>query len=237
MMVESEDSPFRRPGFVLAAGFLAIVVCFAIVAVFKSGSGSSAKEPPTGSSDTSPAAVAGGCNPTGTDQTIPTVAPKGVTWSLFHGVALPASSADGPLITEGDVARCYAHTPAGALIAASQISVRFGLSDDWREVTARQVEAGPAREAYVKLRARITVPPADGGGFGQMAGFKFITYTPQTAVIEVVLRGPEGTMRASVFTVVWDGGDWKIHLLSNGSLTNTQQDVTSLDGYAAWAGI
>ncbi|TDC69803.1 hypothetical protein E1200_07215, partial [Actinomadura sp. GC306] len=82
---------------------------------------------------TTSAAKPDGCAAVGNDQSIPSTAPNQVYWKRFEGVALPFSSSVGPLEVKGDVARCYEHTPRGALFAAVQISVRLDRSARWRE--------------------------------------------------------------------------------------------------------
>ena len=57
--------------------------------------------------------------PTGS-QAVPQYSPQGITWQLYQTVALPYSNTAGPMIVDGGVARCYAHDPLGALLAASQ---------------------------------------------------------------------------------------------------------------------
>lgn len=66
--------------------------------------------PPTTATDpTRPA----GCRTTGTDQTIPTGTPAGVSWSLAKGVAVPLSASDGPVLhTAAGVGYCYSTHPS-----------------------------------------------------------------------------------------------------------------------------
>ena len=104
--------------------------------------------------------------------------------------------------SQGDIARCYARTPLGALIAASQISARIGYSDQWRQVVEHQTVPGPGQREYLRKNAGLTTAqmPA-AGSVAQTAAFKFITYTPDTAVIQLVTRFNNGQYQATLVTV------------------------------------
>lgn len=243
--VEEAPSPFRRPMFILSAGFLAAIVVLAAFMLRASLGDDS--DPPGGSSPQPTAAGnaggipagTGNCRPADTNQQIPAAAPPGVNWQIFKSSALPVSAAAGPLITEGDVVRCYAHTPAGALIAATQLSARVELADGWRQVVNRSVVAGPGREAFVQEHAKqASSAPAGAGSLAQVAGFRFVTFSPETAVIELVVRAPTtGSLASSVTTVKWADGDWKLELQPDGSANSQPRLIESLDGYARWGGV
>ncbi|WP_326798177.1 hypothetical protein OG946_24605 [Streptomyces sp. NBC_01808] len=238
-------SPWLRTGFVLAAAFIGFVaVIGAVVAIG-----------PDGSTDDDPAAAessgAGTAGPPGSapaddgspcpeladeQQDTPASPPDGVTWALYRAVALPASKAAGPAVAGGDVARCYARTPVGALLASSQISVRYLAADDWLEVTLAQT-VGAGRDTYIEDRsaAEETAPPdAEDGAHGQIAGFRFVTYSDTTAVIQTVWRFPDGRMQAATTTMLWQDGDWKLEYPAEPAAPTP---VDSLAGYTAWGGV
>lgn len=238
---DGEGRSVFKTGFILAAGFLAVVVVVAIVLVLSHGGGrgAAAPAPPAqpGMSSAPASPATGGCHPPDASQQVPASAPPGVTWSLYQGIAMPSSSTAGPMIVDGDVARCYARTPVGALIAAWQISTRYLIAHDWRAVTLDQTMPGPGRNAYLEKRAQIGNASASPGEYAQLAGFKFVTYTPAEAVIEVVTRGNDGSMGVTVLTVMWSARDWKLQLQSDGNASPSVQQVTSLDGYVPWGGV
>jgi len=132
----------------------------------------------------------------------------------------------------------YAHTPTGALLAATQIGARYLISpgDDWRRVVQEQVLSGPGRDVYVEKRAKVTssAPP---GTYGQFAGFRFVTYTPDVAVIQLVSRFSDGTLQVSTYTVRWVNGDWRLQLQPDGGASPTLQRVDNLAGFVPWGGI
>lgn len=178
-----------------------------------------------------------------TQTAVPTSAPSDVLWSLFDGVALPSSATAGPTRTDGAVHAGYAHTPEGALIADVQIAVRYLATpgSGWRDILAQQIVPGPGVEAYTKARTAAGLGNANHvgtAGVGQVVGFRFVTYTPSVAVIQIVVRFPStGQYQVATNTVDWLDGDWKLQLLPDGSSASTQQAVNSLAGFTPWSGV
>ncbi len=244
---DDSRSPWLRNGFVLAVAFIGFVAVIGVAVLVSSDTpegGSTAASPTpgadarTGQPPPSAAADRGDCP--GLDDTgrkVPTAPPEGVDWKLFHSVALPSSKAAGPAVVEKDVARCYAHTPLGALLATSQISVRYLAADDWQGVTRAQT-VGDGREPYLKARTaseRTADPEAqDGAAQGQIAGFDFVSYTGSTAVIRTVWRFQDGRMQAASTTVLWRDGDWKLEYPADPPVP---APVDSLAGYVEWGGV
>ncbi|MFE3588256.1 hypothetical protein ACFXOY_12095 [Streptomyces niveus] len=238
-------SPWLRTGFVLAAAFVGFVAVIAGAVVFTSDAsgqddGSAASRPPVDRAAADPSSPPGGdgacAELADTRQDIPAAAPKGVTWALFGAVAVPASKDAGPAVTGDDVARCYARTPVGALLATSQISVRYLAADDWRKVTELQT-VGAGRAAYITGRTKAEKEAStdrDGGAHGQIAGFRFVTYDKSTAVIETVWRFPDGRMQSAITTVLWRDGDWR---LEYPAAPAAPTPVGSLAGYTTWGGV
>jgi hypothetical protein len=233
-------NPFRRPGFIVAAGFLAIVVVLGVIVAATRSPGDSS-HPGLGAHPPAPGAGGGNapstCRPADTSQQIPTTTPAGVTWELFQAIAVPASAAAGPLKREGDLRSCYAHTPTGALIAATQIEPRLTYSSSWRQILDRQVMDGAGKNAFLADRKAKGVPGVlPAGGVAQYAGFKFVTYSPDTAVIDVANRLGPDTWVSGISTVKWRGGDWKLEIRPDGTPSAEGQDLSSLTGYVPWGG-
>jgi hypothetical protein len=175
--------------------------------------------------------------PTGS-QAVPQYTPQGITWQLYQTVALPYSNTAGPMIVDGGVARCYAHDPLGALLAASQIPYRYLISPDWRQVVQLQVTPGKGRQVYVAERSKVTNASGNQPGeYNQLAGFKFVTYSPAVAVVEIVTKNGNGGLQAGPDTVEWSDGDWKLQLQPDGSSSAQELPVTSLVGFATWSGV
>jgi hypothetical protein len=220
-----------------------IVIVLAVVVVIVSGGGSGRPSAPPSAGPPpvpSPRARAGtgACSLPATDQAVPAAAPAGVRWQIYNTVALPFSATDGPQVVTGDVARCYAHTPTGALLAAVQIAVRYVLAASWRTVLAEQVVPGPGAGAYAAQRAQDpSVDTSQPGQYGQIAGFQFIAYTPAIAVMQIVSLLPGGTLQMTTMTAQWSGADWQLALHDDGSPGGSVQQLSSLDGFVPWGGV
>ena len=184
------------------------------------------------------ASSASGCHVAPGSQAVPQYTPQGITWQLYQTVALPYSKTAGPMAVDGGVARCYAHDPLGALLAASQIPYRYLISPDWRHVVALQVMPGKGRGAYMAERSKVANTGGNQpGDYNQLAGFKFVTYSPAVAVIEIASKNGSGALQAGPVTVDWSDGDWKLQLQANGSSSSQELPITSLVGFATWSGV
>ncbi|MDQ6740765.1 MAG: hypothetical protein M3021_10505 [Actinomycetota bacterium] len=161
-----------------------------------------------------------------------------MNWQLYQTVALPYSTSYGPQHIEGDVARCYSHDPVGALFAASQIGARYLIAPNWQAVVSRQVVDNAGRTKFSSLRQAAGNPGGNQpGDYQQLSGFKFVTYSPSAAVVELVSKSSTGVMQATDATVEWIGDDWKLQLQLDGSESPSALPVSSLVGYSPWSGV
>jgi len=144
---------------------------------------------------------------------VPPVSLASVRRSGFYGVELPVSAQAGPFDTSGGVAAGFAHTPLGALLAAVNIGVRANAQWGPRIFTAviRGQVTGPDAGALLASCQAAYERAAQSGGVtgGQPLGtvdvteqaFRWITYTPAAAILDLVSAGPGSngtTVRASV---------------------------------------
>lgn len=164
------------------------------------------------------------------------VAPEGVRWQLFMGVALPYSSTFGPTVVDGPVYGGFGRSQSGALLAAVQVGTRYLLTpgEGWRDVLDRQVLPGTGRNAFARNRGGID-PQAPPGTYGQIAGFRIVTFTSEVAVVQLVSRFPtSGVLQVSTTTVRWVESDWRLQLQPDGGTSPTAQAVPTLDGFVVW---
>jgi hypothetical protein len=230
-----------RRGFLFAGAGVVVIV---VLLVFLLTTGDDAQVTAPQQPATSPAPGATG-HPGPTDEgptDVPTATPDGIRWEIFGGtglagVALPVSEAAGPRQITGSTATGYAHTPLGALLATSQIPVRKLMAPDWKAVVAQQVMPGPGRDAYQVARAQVTDTAVTPGQLGQLAGFKFVNYTPETATIQLVSRFANGGLQMTTITVAWSQGDWKEVLQPDGSDSPNAQNANNQTGYIQWGGV
>lgn len=241
---DDEKSSSRR-----AAAVLVVVVVLAAVAVaiVVRGTGSSVEEArapvPASSSPTPQQSPSGAASSTTTGATplptmLPTAAPEGVSWSFFQGYALPSSETAGPLQVKGSVHAGYSHSPEGALLAAVQIGIRVGFTagEEWRRVVEQQTIPSGGQDAFVKLRGTVTDFTVVPGEAPQYAGFRFVTYSPDAAVLQLATRTPQGDLQVGTKTVRWVDGDWKLEFQPDGGTSTTVQSVPDLAGFVVWGG-
>jgi hypothetical protein len=201
---------------------------------------------------TAPASPAGTAGSGQGQPQVPRVSLASVRWSGFYGVELPVSAQAGPFDTRGGTAAGFAHTPLGALLAAVNIGVRANAQWGPRIFGAviRGQVTGPDAAALLASCQAAYDQAAQSGQVtgGQPLGtvdvteqaFRWITYTPAAAILDLVSAGPGSngaTVRASVqMEVVWDGGDWKVVAPPGGDWGNSAAELSSLAGYTAFPG-
>ena len=229
----------KRPRRLIAAvAVLAVLLGAAVlILVLRPGAPASRPTPQVGLPAAPAPAVPTATTPTAKQQVL-TTAPTGVTWELFQGVALPVSATDGPNRIRGAVHAGFSHTPTGALLADAQIGVRSLATPEipgLREVAQEQLVDGPGKTAYLNLVASLkdnTPPP---GGYTQYVGFRYITYSPELAVVSLATRGRSGRIQVGTDTLRWTGTDWKLDLPPNG--LQQPQVVPDIAGYVPWQGV
>lgn len=248
----SDDQPVppsRRKVAVVAGVVLALVVGLVVVDVTAGGHGQQPARPGTAvpapasppatavpSGPTQPKAAGPVQPPADHDLTVPVVTPAGLVWSLWAGEWVPSSAAAGPTHLAGPIAAGYARTPLGSLIAAQQIGTRLLASPagGWRTVTLAQVLPGVGRSRYLVARAGTTdeAPP---GGFAQPTAFRFVSWTRDTAVVQLVARVPNRDgFQVVTLTLLWRNGDWRLQMQPDGGLSPTAIVVPSPSGFVLW---
>ncbi|MFJ6570698.1 hypothetical protein ACIQNU_25115 [Streptomyces sp. NPDC091292] len=243
-----ESRPFwKQRSWQLSAGFLGVVVVLSIVAALTSATDDTDDRARAAAAvgPLSEAAVMKNGRPEGcsTDDsagdTVPKTAPKDVSWRKLGVGDVPVSVSAGPTrIEKADKVLwwCYAHTPAGAIMAAHVIPSQMS-GPDWLTVTRQQVVAGTGREMFEFQRslAQDIAPGSDPGPVASYAGYSVISYTSKAATIRVLLKGEQGYGACSI-DLRWSGGDWKILPGGNGDLQTSMTSVSNVSGYTMWGG-
>lgn len=180
---------------------------------------------------------ANGCDPMPSGEEIPTTPPQ-VRWEVYRGAVLPVSQEHGPAVLDGAIARCYSHTPTGALLAATHIEYRFLVDPDGgMRVVQEQTVPGEGQDALVAaLRERGRPEPAGPGQLCQVAGYRFVTYTPREAVIAVASACGD-TLQLTESRVQWRDGDWYQVLEPDGGWSPTAALLADLSGMTIWSGV
>lgn len=165
--------------------------------------------------------------------TIPTAPPTDLAWKNIGGMLVPTSPAAGPTRYQGPIWSCYAHSPAGAVMAAYDIFAGL-VSPDWHTVAEHEILPGPGQQAFISAGESQTYQAPPPGDIAQAVGFEVVGYTPQQATIETLADGGENGYQANQLTVAWDDGDWKMAVTPSGSSGPDPQLVTSTSGFVLW---
>jgi hypothetical protein len=176
----------------------------------------------------------------------PVTAPAGVSWQKVNdGAIVPFSTSDGPIAVDGLTAVGFAHSPQGAALAAWQIAMRLGASNNEvaRKIYDRQVVMSDSqrRELYSQLDSEG--PYHRGASDAVLShqskadAFRVREYADDLAVIEyasVAQKADDGTDQwlTSRLIASWVDGDWKLTFPEQlGDPTGTS---TSLSGWTTW---
>ncbi|MEV6509143.1 hypothetical protein [Streptomyces sp. NPDC051642] len=237
-----ESGPYwKQRSWQASAGFLALVVVLGVIATLTSGSGTAgraeapASKGPLSGTVTKKDGRPGGCR---TDDSagdaIPTSVPEDISWHTLGIGRVPVSASAGPTRMQGAVWWCFAHTPMGAVLAATDIPTQMSGSQ-WRTVTDQQVVAGQGRELFVFQRT--AVPDSDGANAApatsSYAGFQVTSYTSGAAAVGLLIKNDQGYAKTTVY-VRWSGGDWKIQPDGSGGLYSQLASEQSAVGYTLW---
>lgn len=236
-------SPFTRPGFIISAIVVALIVVFGIILVAVNvGKGDPKAGPtttPTSPSPTiisSPGPVSGDesvCGLDGVQLTGTVSAAPSATWKYEGTTGYPTSPTFGPGKTDPAGFRyCFQHSPTGALFAAANALAAPSdpaASKAWQTYFTAP---GPYRD---KLLAQDAEGNSQSGTRLSIAGFRMLSYDGKTAQVDI---GGNGSSKganvtfSAVYKLVWVDGDWKLD-----TTTDTPFDfagVPNLAGYTAW---
>jgi hypothetical protein len=176
--------------------------------------------------------------------------PADLTWGgPVAGVSLPVSAAAGPRDTGGGLARGFAHTRAGSVLAAVHLVVRvtpqvgpavFGptLRDQVVGAAAAAL-AGQVNEQYRQLcdQAHVGYGPPVGALPAVLAGYRIELFTDTTATVRVMTRtdraGGAPLYAAAVIQLSWTGADWALLAPAGGvwDQSLTRVDASNVGGY------
>jgi hypothetical protein len=232
-----EERPFwRYRRWQLSAVFLALALGVGTATAIGGGDDASSRAAPVSG------AVIGGLGPDGSrpqgcrtddsDQRVPTVAPRDITWRVLNGAKIPVSASAGPLKTTGPLLWCFAHTPMGAVMAAHVISRQMS-GPHWRTVSQQQLVPGLSRDYFDAMRESLEDPGPEQAT-ATLAGFRVVRYSDRTATIRVLVRHATTLHVCVDYTVDWDGVDWRLRPLSTGGLHTRVTPVVSLVGFVLW---
>lgn len=238
-----EGSPFTRPGFLVAAVLVLVIVLLGgFVAVRVARNGDTTASPPASTGPQSPSATEAS-TPTGSDVSVcglPAGTAAGelksapaVTWAYQGTIAYPSSPEFGPGKTAPEGYRyCFQHSPAGAVVMAANAMAQGSdpeLDDTWPEYVLGE---GRYRD---ELAGKTGTGAGTSGTRMKIAGFKVLAYEGTTARVDLgvqVSSQNQNLTVSGVYELVWQNGDWKISADVQQPLDVST--ISDLAGYTPW---
>ncbi|MBG6191710.1 hypothetical protein IWX64_002677 [Arthrobacter sp. CAN_A212] len=241
---ENHQNPFTRPGFILSAALVLVLIAAVIVIAFLPRGGdepdAETTEPATSETTSAPAATADGaeesvCGLPASDDTALGAAPES-DWELVGTMAVPvAPETAGPgVVDDSGLRTCFAQTPTGALYAASNIWAT-GFFGDPANLYEKLTADGPIKDQALEAIANGEEVGAQDAPGMQIKGFILRSYTDQEAVVDIGVETQTGAVGSLPTPLVWEEGDWKIDLPSTGDTGFRQLD--DLSDYISWNGV
>lgn len=242
MADSNEQNPWTRPGWIISAVVVAVVLVLGIVITITTARGGD-DDAATGD-PTRPITV----TPTPPDASDPgeesvcgigTVQLDGAVseapdaeWAYEGTTAYPTSDRHGPGETaENGVRTCFEHSPTGALFMAANAVAQGGAATSMEWATVALAEG--------TYRDELLGSSASSGGTSDLrltiGGFRILDYSGDTARVDIGLSTfANGSTRyfSGVYELVWQSGDW---LISTESMTGVSlAEIESLTGYTPW---
>lgn len=238
---QSEDdvptSPWTRPGFVLSAVFVGLLVIAGAWQLLWPAGGGSQDPPPAAATTTGAEDVTSdsACDLDPGDQQVPTSAPD-TTWQALAGVPTPASESAGPGRTDPDGARwCFARSPWGATLAAANF---FTAQFDYDRLPATLERSALAGQYRDQTAARLEDMDRDAFSVAVnpnrvlLAGFRVVSHDGATALVDLLVTDAGGRHLTVPVALVWVEGDWRIDMAATATASWTL--VTDTTGYVLW---
>lgn len=245
---DNEQSPFTKPGFIIAAVVVFLIVVLGVVIGFVNANRNDPEPAPSSSSPTNtsaapttePSAVVGGASVCGLGGEVLsgslTTAPE-ANWDYQGTTAYPTSKEFGPGKTNSlGVRYCFQHSPEGAVMAAANATVQGSDSDPkaikaWLEYF---IAEGQNRNAVL---SQGSGPGTGGQGVRiQVSGFRLLSYDGETARVDIAVKGASGGQTVTlsmVYDLIWEDGDWKLEV-SNPTMPINVANIPDVSGYVTW---
>jgi hypothetical protein len=236
-MSDQTNSPEPRGltamnGWWAASGFVILLVILGVVAVLIWGGNDPAPTSQPAATSTSAPSKDGEESVPTNDQEALSSAPKTTTWQSFHGlITLPVSASAGPSTQDGPLWSGWSRTATGALMAATYLVAGTDGPEAATVMKTHSID-GPAAQAYI---AKVTASPkvSEPGTTPVIGGFRFVTYTPDAAKVELLLLGPDVALSMPV-DLVWQDGDWKIDFEPAGEQPRAVE-IGGTSGFVLWS--
>nr|WP_198151452.1 hypothetical protein [Kibdelosporangium sp. MJ126-NF4] len=197
------------------------------------------EQPPTDSGPLRAESTAAGGRPDGcrtddSDNAIPKSAPPDVQWRVVEATRVPTSPSAGPKLLNGPLNYCFAHTPMGAVLAAHVIPAQL-IGDGWRTVINQQLVPGLGRDIFESQRATVRDARAAAANVPTYLGFRIVSYTPDEAVVSLLIKNSMAAFSSTMVSMRWSDGDWKVQPGTVGDLHSDLDSVRNTDIFVKWS--
>lgn len=157
--------------------------------------------------------------------------PEDVSWAALGATDAPTSGQMGPgLVDEDGLRRCYARTPAGAVLAAANILAMGAEPSMVRPMLERAVMPGAGQDvALAALDAQIGSTQVTVRY--DLTAARLVSYDGTRAQVDVGISTTDQLYLSQVLTMQWSGGDWLVALTTDGQLGSAMGKVSSFVGY------
>ncbi|WP_308127720.1 hypothetical protein [Gordonia paraffinivorans] len=148
-------------------------------------------------------------------------------WTSFAGVKVPCAE-EGPKNNRYQaVPTGYAHTGAGAALAAISATIRMSVADDttWPNVVGTLVVPSAARDQWSINRVQLSITqPVPKDQAPKVIGYTVESYAPDRATVGIITRQVDDSITKTTADVKWvAGGDWLLELPPVDNTTNRVQ--------------
>jgi len=234
------DSPFNIWWVVSGIGIVLVVVALILVLVFGRGSGSDEDAAPAAPSASEPApAETGAAAPSSTscdlddsNQDIPVAAPE-ATWTAIDYLLVPSSNEYGPAPLDGSEWSCFAHSPTGALFAATHV-LAGAIGADYEAFMADAAVDNAALRSWVVAQDPETHTQT-AGNVAQFAGFQMTSVEADRVTVKLGLSQSDVSGSYTV-DMVWDDvdGTWKVDMSASTFFDNLAV-LDNLNAFTPWS--
>lgn len=244
----TENNPFTKPGFIIAAALVLALIAATIV-IFLLPKGQENTQPAPASSRSSSSATASPSPSAGANESVCGLPSSKETalgtapntkWELVGKMATPADPETfGPGLTdESGFRSCFAHSPTGALYAAMNVAAlgSSGSAELQQKLADKLLVPGTGRDAAMRevtADAETTAPSTPI----QVRGFLMRSYSPTEANIDLAFETDKGALGRLTVSMRWIDGDWKVKPADDGVTFTGATQIRDLSGLILWSGV
>ncbi|WP_152514358.1 hypothetical protein [Nocardiopsis valliformis] len=176
------------------------------------------------------------CGLAGNDETVIDETPGDVEWEYVGTMLAPLTSDDGPgFISDAGLRQCYARSPSGALLAASNILAMGSDPNLVQGVNEKLVAEGPGRDSVLEDLELNGIPGDDSGLRLSIRGYNLMGHSLNASRIDLAVEATDGTFASVTIDLRWEDGDWKVELRDDGQPVIPVVQIQDVTMYNSWS--